>query len=95
MAKFPSADDPRPPTLNVELLRAVKDILRSLPKGTQTPELTSTALEVYLKQQGIAAVRLEDLKQVLLKLTRDGLIRADFSRIGNWYILWINPDTQY
>lgn len=72
MPKFPTSNQ-RPRTrLNPELLEAVKAFLGTLPKGDQTPELSSTRLEAHLKEQGMATVRGSELDLVMEKLIQDG-----------------------
>jgi len=91
MSKFPTADQRPRIRLNPELLEAVKAVLRALPKGDQTPELSSTRLEAQLKEQGMATVRGSELDRMMTALIQDGSIAARKSGIGHWYIRTINP----
>ena len=49
--------------LDMDLLEAVKTVLRARKKGAQSPAFSSADLEAELKQQGITIARGADLKR--------------------------------
>jgi hypothetical protein len=90
MPKFTGSRPTYP--LDSDLMEDVKTVLRSRPTGAQNPAYSSTELESELKKQGVTVKRGADLKTVLERLRNDGLIEADFRRIGNWYVEWVDPN---